>query len=192
MKHGEKRRQIVSAADELFYRQGFEGTSFADITAAVNMSRGNLYHHFKTKDEILDAVIEARMGKAQNALREWELEDDTPLSRIMAYMLSLLYNWEAIKEHGCPNGTLCTELSKLNHPAMEDSVEVLRVYRSWLKNQFRALGTDEDPDVLAMQVLAWSQGVASTSSAFKDLQYLEREVRNMCDWLQSLPRKTSP
>ena len=51
------RDHIVEAADQLFYRQGYEHTSFADIADAVHISRGNFYYHFKTKDEILDAVI---------------------------------------------------------------------------------------------------------------------------------------
>ena len=46
------RDQIVEAADRLFYRQGYEHTSFADIADAVQISRGNFYYHFKSKDEI--------------------------------------------------------------------------------------------------------------------------------------------
>ena len=53
------REHIVRAADELFYKQGFEHTSFADVAHAVGISRGNFYYHFKTKDEILAAVIGA-------------------------------------------------------------------------------------------------------------------------------------
>ncbi|BDY04458.1 TetR/AcrR family transcriptional regulator [Ferrimonas sp. YFM] len=187
MKHGVTRQQIVAAADDLFYRQGFECTSFADITAAVNISRGNLYHHFKVKDDILDAVIEARLCKTQDTLGQWEADGATPMERIELYVKSLLCNWPLIKEHGCPVGTLCTELAKLDHDAREDSVKILALFRQWLKNQFLALNSVEDPDVLAMQVLSWSQGVASMGNAFKDLQYVKREVQKMCDWLQAVP-----
>ena len=41
------RELIVEKADTLFYEGGFEATSFADIAAAVGISRGNFYHHFK-------------------------------------------------------------------------------------------------------------------------------------------------
>ncbi|MDD9913854.1 MAG: helix-turn-helix domain containing protein, partial [Rhodospirillaceae bacterium] len=37
----------------LFYRHGFDHTSFADIAEAVQISRGNFYYHFRTKDDIL-------------------------------------------------------------------------------------------------------------------------------------------
>ncbi|TNF20020.1 MAG: TetR/AcrR family transcriptional regulator, partial [Pseudomonadales bacterium] len=55
------RERIVSEADRLFYERGYEHTSFADIADAVGISRGNFYYHFKSKDEILDAVIGDRM-----------------------------------------------------------------------------------------------------------------------------------
>ena len=52
------RDHIVKAADELFYRQGYEHTSFAHISAAVRISRGNFYHHFKTKEAVFEAVFD--------------------------------------------------------------------------------------------------------------------------------------
>ncbi|MFM2281198.1 MAG: hypothetical protein RLZZ444_3429, partial [Pseudomonadota bacterium] len=54
------RDEIVQVADRLFYEQGFDSTAFADIAEAVGISRGNFYHHFKTKDDILAAVIALR------------------------------------------------------------------------------------------------------------------------------------
>lgn len=189
MKRGVTRQQIVAAADDLFYRQGFECTTFADITAVVKISRGNLYHHFKVKDDILNAVIEARLSKVQDTLGQWETEGNTPRLRIESYIKSLRHNWSAIRDHGCPVGSLCTELAKLDHTAREDAVKLFSLFRQWLKNQFSALNTIEDPDVLAMQVLSWSQGVATMANAFKELTYVEQEVQKMCDWLQTLPIK---
>jgi AcrR family transcriptional regulator len=189
MKHGVTRQQIVAAADDLFYRQGFECTSFADITSAVKISRGNLYHHFKVKDDILDAVIEARLGNTKDTLGEWEAEGATPAMRIEAYIKSLQHNWAAIKDHGCPVGTLCSELSKLDHAAKEDSVKLFSLFREWLKHQFQLLNPAEDPDDLAMHMLSWGQGLAAMANAFKDRSYVEREVQKMCDWLHALPLK---
>lgn len=71
------RQHIVEAADDLFYRQGFAHTSFADIAKAVNISRSNFYHHFKTKDDMLDAVIQNRLNKTEQMLADWG-EQDSP------------------------------------------------------------------------------------------------------------------
>lgn len=191
MGHGATRQQIVQAADDLFYRQGFEYTSLADIAKVVNISRGNFYHHFKTKDDILDAVIKARLDRTQKMLAEWEEEGATPKDRIKSYIKILLTNWSMIKDYGCPVGTLCTELAKLNHASRSEANKVFTLFRVWLRNQFSQLSSTQDADALAMRVLSWSQGVATLGNAFDDFNYVQQEVSQMCDWLDALSVRTN-
>jgi AcrR family transcriptional regulator len=190
MAHGMTRQQIVAAADDLFYQQGFEHTSFADIAKVVNISRGNFYHHFKTKDDILDAVIKTRLERTQQMLVDWEEEGVTPKDRIKCYIRILLTNWAMIKDYGCPVGTLCTELAKLNHASRGEANQVFTLFRVWLRHQFSLLGHTQDADALAMHVLSWSQGVATLGNAFDDFKYVKQEVDKMCGWLDSLSNKT--
>ncbi|MCB1876688.1 MAG: TetR/AcrR family transcriptional regulator [Chromatiales bacterium] len=189
MGHGATRKQIVAAADDLFYRQGFDHTSFADIAKAVNISRGNFYHHFKTKDDILDAVIRNRLDRTEHMLVDWETSGATPKDRIKSYIKILLTNWSLIKDYGCPVGTLCTELAKLNHTSRAEANKVFTLFRVWLRNQFTQLGHMQEADVLALHVLSWSQGVATLGNAFDDYNYVKREVEKMCDWLDALSVK---
>ena len=86
------RDHIVEAADDLFYRQGYEYTSFSDIADAVQISRGNFYYHFKTKDEILDAVINARLANTRKMLERWEIEGTKPADRIRSFIHILIAN----------------------------------------------------------------------------------------------------
>lgn len=190
MGHGATRQQIIEAADDLFYRQGFEYTSFADIAKVVNISRGNFYHHFKTKDDILDAVIRIRLDRTQQMLADWEEEREGPKDRIKSYIKILLTNWSMIKDYGCPVGTLCTELAKLNHVSKAEANKVFTLFRQWLKNQFIQLGHTQDADSLAMHVLSWSQGVATLGNAFGDYIYVKQEVEKICGWLDDLPTET--
>src|ERR1041384_7631312 len=111
------REEIVAAADRLFYRQGYEHTSFSDIAGAVQISRGNFYYHFKTKDEILDAVIAARLAGTQAMLERWEIEGKSPEDRIRSFIQMLIANRADIKRYGCPVGTLSGELAKPRAPA---------------------------------------------------------------------------
>lgn len=186
MNNATTRAQIIEAADDLFYRQGFSHTSFADIAKAVNISRGNFYHHFKAKDDILDAVIRVRIGTTEQMLEGWN-EQDSPRERIKSYINILLTNWTMIKDYGCPVGTLCTEMAKINHPSREHASNVFALFRIWLKQQFSLLGHKKNADALAMQVLSWSQGVATMGNAFNDVKYVRREVKKMCDWVDTLP-----
>ena len=49
----EPRQEILRAAARLFQQQGYDGTSMNDVAAALKLSKGGLYHHFQSKDEIL-------------------------------------------------------------------------------------------------------------------------------------------
>ena len=50
----EIRQQIVSAANRLFYEQGYNHTSFSEIAEAAAVPRGNFYYYFKSKDDMLE------------------------------------------------------------------------------------------------------------------------------------------
>jgi TetR/AcrR family transcriptional repressor of nem operon len=180
------RDHIVEAADRLFYRKGFEQTSFSDIADAVQISRGNFYYHFKSKDEILDAVINVRLANTQKMLDMWEIDGEQPEDRIRSFIHILIGNRAKIKRYGCPVGTLCSELAKLNHASQGEANKLFTLFRIWLRRQFTQLGRKADADVLAMHVLAFSQGVATLANAFHDEKFIKQEVGQMEDWLDSI------
>lgn len=180
------REQIVAAADDLFYRNGYEHTSFADIAAAVKLSRGNFYYHFKTKDELLAAVIEARMTETKRMLAVWECEADDPARRIRSFIEMWLENRVEIMEHGCPVGTLCGELAKLGDPRLPEAAALFTLFQDWLQLQFTGLGCAGEAETLARDLLVRSQGVATLAATFHDLALIQREVKRMNDWLDDL------
>lgn len=181
------RHQILTKADNLFYEGGFEATSFADIAAAVGISRGNFYHHFRSKDAILDAVIDLRLRRTQEMLMAWQATEAGPRGRILAFVRIVIANRAKIMAHGCPVGTLCSELAKLDHPAQGRATEIFGLFRDWLRDQFHALGATENAVPYALHLLVWSQGVAVMASAFHDEATIEREVEGIIRWLDARP-----
>ncbi|GIH95996.1 TetR/AcrR family transcriptional regulator [Planobispora siamensis] len=179
------RAHIVEAADRLFYHQGYGHTSFAAIAEAVHISRGNFYYHFKSKDDILRAVIVARLESRRRMLEQWEAEESDPAGRIRRFIEIVVTNRADIQSYGCPVGTLTTELAKLGHPALDEAGELFTLFRAWLREQFTQLGHPARADALAMHVLAFSQGVATLAHAFRDEDFIRREVRRMHDWLSA-------
>ena len=179
------REQIVEAADRLFYEHGYARTSFADIAGAVQISRGNFYYHFKSKDEILDAVIALRLANTRRMLAQWEAADPQPAARIRSFIHILLANRAKIMRYGCPVGTLCAELAKLDHVAQAAAADIFTLFREWLRGQFEQLGLADEADALALHVLARSQGVATLAVAFHDEAFIRREVAALSDWLDA-------
>ncbi|MGQ4383476.1 TetR/AcrR family transcriptional regulator [Streptomyces sp. SAS_270] len=173
----------MDAANRLFYEQGYERTSFASIAESVGISRGNFYYHFRTKDEILEAVIQARLASTREMLAEWNKGSTDPLERLRQFVEIVITNQGDIESYGCPVGTLTSELAKLDHPSRAHAVGVFEVFRTWLRAQFEALGRTADADDLALHVLTFSQGVATLSNAFHDRDFVRREVDRLNTWL---------
>lgn len=57
----ERKNEILDAADILFNQYGYDKTSTNQILEMVGIARGTLYHHFKSKEAIMDALIERYM-----------------------------------------------------------------------------------------------------------------------------------
>ena len=66
----ERKNEILDAAAVLFMKKGFDNTSTNDILEAVGIARGTLYHHFKSKEEVMDALIDRQMEKILSAARQ--------------------------------------------------------------------------------------------------------------------------
>ena len=72
----EPRQEILRAAARLFQQQGYDATSMNDVAAALKLSKGGLYHHFQSKDEILYNIMSHAMDITEqrviNAVRRLE------------------------------------------------------------------------------------------------------------------------
>jgi TetR/AcrR family transcriptional regulator, transcriptional repressor for nem operon len=178
------RERIVEAANALFYQQGFEPSSFTDIAELVGITRGNFYYHFKSKDEILDAVIASRYAATEEMLAGWERAAASPEDRLRCIADMMMVNRAKIMACGCPVGTLCTELAKLDHPSRAGANAIFSLFRTWLRRQFELAGRGADAGQLAMHLLARSQGVATLANAFQEEEFIRNEVHAMHDWIK--------
>lgn len=86
----ERRNEILDAAEKLFSEKGFDGTSTNDILDEVGIARGTLYYHFKSKEDILDAMIERMTGRLIKKAAEIAAQKELPImQRLTMTMLSL-------------------------------------------------------------------------------------------------------
>jgi len=85
-----RKNEILDAADELFAQKGYDGTSTNDILEKVGIARGTLYHHFKSKEEIMDALIERYGVRLLNRAKEIAADKSIPIiERIIRVVLAL-------------------------------------------------------------------------------------------------------
>ena len=87
---GERKNEILDAAEELFVTKGYEQTSTGDILDRVGIARGTLYYHFKSKEDILDALIERVNGTLIAGAKKAAEDRSLPLvERIVRMVMSL-------------------------------------------------------------------------------------------------------
>jgi len=62
-KPDERREEIIKAARELFHTKDYDKTTMQDIMDALNIAKGTIYHYFSSKQELLEAVVEAMVDE---------------------------------------------------------------------------------------------------------------------------------
>lgn len=89
----QRRNEILDVANNLFFTKGFEGTSTNDILEKVEIARGTLYYHFKSKEAIMDALIERHSISILNAAKK--IADDNSVAtfeRMIRVLMALKIN----------------------------------------------------------------------------------------------------
>ena len=77
------RAALIEAAQRLFTQEGYTATATADIVAAAQVTRGALYHHFRDKEDLFRAVLEATEAETVHRVAE-AAQGGTPLAQLHA------------------------------------------------------------------------------------------------------------
>jgi AcrR family transcriptional regulator len=180
-----KRERLLGAAADLLYRQGVEKTTLADIAQAADVPLGNIYYYFKTKDAIVDAVVEARVRGVEEMTASFDRRYHSPKGRLKAFVRTLADQHDVIAQFGCPHGTLCSELEKTGRGDDHGAARLLEIPIAWAEEQFRSMGRRDARD-LAVEFIASYQGTAVLTQALREPALMSREGRRLERWIDSL------
>lgn len=101
---GDTKERILETALELFAQSGYLGTSMSDIAGELGITKGALYKHYTSKQEILDSIVE-RMNKMDyERAEEYEMPEtepngfaeaymQTPIEKIRTYSMAQFDHW---------------------------------------------------------------------------------------------------
>jgi TetR/AcrR family transcriptional regulator, transcriptional repressor for nem operon len=179
-----KRDRLVESARVLFHEQGVHRTTLAEVAERADVPLGNVYYYFKSRDELIDAVIDCYQEQAAALIQTFE-RPRSPQARLKA----LVRNWgdmsEVVTQHGCPMGTLCTELDKTDAGHDREAAAVMGLIVDWAESQFRLLGRSDARD-LAVALFAGIQGAALLANTFRDPTILTRQTRHLERWIDAV------
>lgn len=89
----ERKSEILDVAEQLFAEKGFDNASTNDIIKKIGIARGTLYHHFSSKEEILDAIVDRMISRSVAGARGIIKDTRIPLlERLTGAILSLNLN----------------------------------------------------------------------------------------------------
>jgi AcrR family transcriptional regulator len=179
-----KRERLVAAARQLFHQQGVEMTTLADIAQAADVPVGNIYYYFKTKDELVGAVVEAYSSDLRARLASFD-RHRTPKARLRALVRDMADQRELAAQYGCPMGTLCSELDRRDDDLERAAAELLALSVDWAERQFRSMGRSDARD-LAVALVAANQGISLLTNTLRDPELMAREGRRLDRWIDSL------
>jgi TetR/AcrR family transcriptional regulator, transcriptional repressor for nem operon len=181
---GGKRERLIDGARQALHAQGVESTTLADIANIADVPVGNVYYYFKTKDDLVQAVIAAHAAEIEETLAALE-HHRTPKARLKAFVRMLTDQRDLAARYGCPQGSLCSELDKRDDELSRSSAQLIEMPIDWAERQLRAMGR-RDARELAVALIASYQGISLLTNTFRDPQLMAREGRRLERWIDSL------
>jgi TetR/AcrR family transcriptional repressor of nem operon len=179
-----KRERLVRSATDMLYRHGLDSPTLAEIAHTAGVPPGNVYYYFKTRDELVQAVIDARVEGMRQLLDSLG-NRSSPRARLKALARVWLDNRDDIAANGCPIGTLCSELNKRDRALDKRAATIISTAADWIAEQFRQLGHRDAPE-LAMTMLATVQGAAVLTNTLRDPSVMTSQIRRLERWIDSL------
>jgi AcrR family transcriptional regulator len=85
----ERKHEILDAAEALFASRGYEAATVSDILTAVNIAKGTFYYYFKSKEDVLDAIVDRRISSGAAAALEIAKNSTLPVhQKILAVIMA--------------------------------------------------------------------------------------------------------
>jgi AcrR family transcriptional regulator len=144
---------------------------------------GNVYYHFRTKDALIEAVLEARTQELRDQFLAASLDPD-PLERLKMLVRDGRRNQVELVDWGCPFAAITRDLSKLAGRDGDRSGTLLEMFVDFATTQFEALGAGERSRDLGEEFICSLQGSLLLANNMGSSPLLERQLDRLEAWLE--------
>jgi AcrR family transcriptional regulator len=177
---------IIDAARNHIYHKGFGATSYANIAQETKLKKGNIQYHFKSKDELLQAVIEQQISAIRQQLENWSLDCGTTYDCVERFIAMVDDNADNLSQYGCPMGTLNSELGKDHREQQQQARSMFDLYLRWLEARFSAILPRDSARARAEQLMVMAQGASLMTHIREDPDIVHRQAALMREWLANV------
>jgi AcrR family transcriptional regulator len=154
-----RRAELVDVAQGLFLTRGYERTTINDVIGATGLSKGAFYHHFRSKEDLLEAIAARFAREALGFIQAMRADGPMDALRRLNLLLSLGREWK--REHLAELRAMFTTLLRpenavLYHRILDAVFAVLTPALSAIIAQGEAEGVFEAVDpTTAAETLLW-------------------------------------
>ncbi len=186
------RERVVEAARLLFWEKGYEATSLQEVVQKAGAKAGSLYYFFRTKEDLLLAVLDRYVEMLWSAVIEPAFSGWTdPIDRIFAildgYRQGLIHTGFA---HGCPIGNLALEVSDEYPRARVKIAMNFDGWRTWirkcLEEASERLPANLDREGMTMFVLTVMEGAVMQARSHHSLAPFDASIDQLRDYFKRL------
>ena len=167
------RSRVLSAAYELFYKEGFARVSMDAIADASSVTKRTLYYHFESKDALAAAVLHHQHLYALAQIQRWGKGSAEDAADFLTTLFEQLENWASKPRwHGSGFTRLTMELADVaGHPIRNAAHQHKAAVEDWLAGELRRLDAP-CPNQLARQVMLLIEGCMSLTLIHRDTAYV--------------------
>lgn len=197
MSKGEQTRTlIVQRAAEVFSRQGYFGTSLADIMQATGLEKGGIYNHFSGKEQIALAAFDYAFELLSERIRTLAADSSNAVDRLQAFVAAFASQVEnPIFTGGCYVMNTAIEADDA-HPALRERAHA--AIQRWLallhdmvadgivRGEIRP---EVDPDTVATVLVAALEGAVMLSKITGNREQMRRVAAHLSAYLEQTVRR---
>lgn len=188
------RECLLHCAFQEIYEHGYAGASLDRILAHSGVTKGALYHHFGSKAELANAVIDEVIRPL--VMERWAdpiRESDDPITALREHATEVMADFsDQEMACGCPLNNLVQELANTDESFRKHLAQVFDEWRAGLAAAFehgKAAGNvrqDVDPAAAAAFIVASVEGLATTMKSSRDREVTGSAATMFLQFLESL------
>jgi AcrR family transcriptional regulator len=184
----DKRERLVLAAAGRFHRDGLNGSSIADIARDADVPVGNVFYYFRTKDELIRAVVDHWVARIQSAMDSL-LREALPERRLEAFLDNSAARADVYATMGCPLVALARDLRQSGNALSPLAADIIHPQVDWIDRMFAAMGIQNKEKHRAAQgILAALQGSFQMAFALADSDIIYATVEELKERVRILKR----
>lgn len=144
MKRSEKREHLIEVATALFNRLGYHAAGIDQVIADAGIAKTTLYRHFKSKEELIVAVLKRIDQQYRDDMREAVDNQTRNRKKKLLATFDFLESWFRDKSfYGCPFMSAAGEYGEQHNPVFQAVVLHKRLVIAYLEELARAAELDD-------------------------------------------------